>query len=113
MRASRSGTTIMKTRPSFLGRATHGVKLSPRERERSCNWLFQRRVDIPELSAQAATDAVDRSDNSQRNTGCDQAVFDGSSVGFVSKKPFQNVLHYTSRGVVLDWPNNRQVRYKS
>jgi len=49
----------------------------------------------------------------ERNAGCNQAVLNGGSTGFVSKKPFQNVLHYTSRGVVLDWPNNRQVRYKS
>src|SRR6266566_364747 len=37
--------------------------------------LLQRGVDIPELGAQAASDTVDRADDSQRDTRRDQAIF--------------------------------------
>jgi hypothetical protein len=92
----------MKNRPSFPGRVTHGVRLSPPVKGGDpANRLFQRRVDLPKASAQAAADAVDRSDDSQRNTGCDQAVFNGGSAGLIGENPFENALQlYLPKGVV-------------
>ena len=96
----------MNTRPSYLDRATRGVTFSPREGEHR-RLLLQRGVDIAELGAQAATDAVDGGDDRQRNTGCDQPVFNGGRAGFVGEKLLENALHCATRLVVLDWSNNR------
>src|SRR5213080_1459165 len=45
--------------------------------------LLKRGVDGAELGAQAATDAVDCTDDRERNAGCNQAVFDGGRAGFI------------------------------
>ena len=55
--------------------------------------LFQRRVDGVELTAQVGTDAVDGRNNSQRNTGCDQPVFNGSGAGFVCQETCKKFGH--------------------
>jgi hypothetical protein len=55
--------------------------------------LLQRGVDGAELGAQTATDAVDRTDDSQRDTGCDQAIFNGGGAGFVIQKTRKKFGH--------------------
>jgi hypothetical protein len=55
---------------------------------RSDGPLLQRRVDRVDLGIQVAAKAVDRNNDRNRNTRCDQAVFNGSC--FVGEKPVGN-----------------------
>jgi hypothetical protein len=59
----------------------------------TCQRLLQRSVDGVELAAQVGTDAVDGRDNSQRNTGCNQAVFNGGCAGFVIQETRKKFGH--------------------
>ena len=55
--------------------------------------LLQRGVDGVELGAQAATDAIDRTDDRERNAGCNQAVFNSGRAGFIIQETRDKVLH--------------------
>src|ERR1700716_1217706 len=60
----------------------------------ACNSrLFQRGVDVAELAFQGGTEAVDHSDNRERNAGCNQAVFDGGGAGLILPETRNQVLH--------------------
>src|ERR1043166_4055875 len=58
--------------------------------------LFQRRIDVGKFGVHGAAKAVDDGDDGQRNAGCDQAVLDCGSPGFVGqetrKRAFQLCL---------------------
>ena len=58
--------------------------------------LLKRRVDSPELGAQIATDAVDCTDDRERNTGSNQAVFNGGSAGFVVQETRKKFGHLSA-----------------
>src|SRR5258706_7100548 len=83
------GTGLQTTKPRRIGSA--GCPIGFRCSLRREN-LLQRGVDIAELGAQVATNAVDGRDNSQRDTGCDQAIFNGGSPRFVGEKPQNDLL---------------------
>src|ERR1700736_6435628 len=55
--------------------------------------LLKRGVDRAELGAQTATDAVDCTDDRERNAGCNQAVFNGGRAGFILHETRDKVLH--------------------
>src|SRR6476646_278791 len=57
------------------------------------NRLFQRGVDRGELVVQVGAEAVDHSDDRQRNAGGNQAVFDGGGAGLVLHETRNKVLH--------------------
>jgi hypothetical protein len=54
--------------------------------------LLQRGVDRGELGIQVRTKAIDRNNNRNRNSRCDQSVFNGGSAGFVGKELCKNPL---------------------
>jgi hypothetical protein len=55
--------------------------------------LLQRVVDRGELGVQRGAEAVDRSKNHNRNTRCDQSVFDGGGAGLVIPKLQKQAFH--------------------
>src|SRR6516164_9254695 len=55
--------------------------------------LLQRGVDRVELGIQVAAEAVDDSDNGERNAGRDEAIFDGGSAGLVLHETRNEILH--------------------
>src|ERR1700688_2395813 len=55
--------------------------------------LLQRGIDRGELGVQVGAEAVDHSDNRERNAGCDQAVFDGGGAGLILHETRNQVLH--------------------
>src|SRR5260370_12892 len=55
--------------------------------------LFQRVVDGGELGVQVGTEAVDHSDDRERNASCNQAVFDGGGAGLILHETSNKVLH--------------------
>lgn len=57
--------------------------------------LLQRRVDRSELGVQIGTETVYHGDNRERNSGCNQAVFDGSCPRLILHKPI-NKTHRCS-----------------
>jgi hypothetical protein len=63
----------------------------PREGDKT---LLQRAVDIGKLGIKSRSETVNRSDNGQRDTGCDQAVFDGGGARFIGQKAQQGSLQY-------------------
>src|SRR3984957_5368405 len=56
--------------------------------------LLQRGVDRGELVVRVGAEAVDHSDNRERNAGCDQAVFDGGGPGLILHETRNQVLHW-------------------
>src|SRR6266403_2701245 len=77
--------TEMKWRRLFRGTQATSLGLLLR--------LFKRRVDSPELGAQIATDAVDCTDDRERDTGCDKAVFNGGRTRFVIQETHKKFGH--------------------
>src|ERR1035437_9880683 len=65
---------------------------------RNCR-LFQRGVDRGELVVQVGTEAVDHSDDRERNAGCNQAVFDGGGAGLVLQETGKELGHGKSSGL--------------
>src|SRR5258707_5738317 len=55
--------------------------------------LLERGVDGAELGAQAATDAVDCTDDRERDAGCNQAVFNGGRAGLILPETRGKRLH--------------------
>src|SRR5438445_10722635 len=55
--------------------------------------LFQRGRNSFELGLQGAADAVDGSDDHDRDTGGNQAIFDGGGAGLVLQETRNQVLH--------------------
>src|SRR6266478_5533546 len=55
--------------------------------------LFQLGRDEPELRIEGGADTVDGNDDHDRNTGGDQAVFDGGRAGFILHETRNKVLH--------------------
>src|SRR5437899_9881891 len=55
--------------------------------------LLQRVVDRGELGVQRGAEAVDRGKNHNRNTRCDQSIFDGGGAGFVIPKLQKQAVH--------------------
>src|SRR5689334_12596114 len=58
--------------------------------------LFQRAADRGELRVQAGAEAVDHSDDRERDAGSDQAVFDGGGARLVLHETRNQVLHKTN-----------------
>ncbi len=58
--------------------------------------LLQRVVDRGELVVQVAAEAVDHSDDRERNAGCDQTVFDGGGGGFIVQEVSKKFGHYVT-----------------
>jgi hypothetical protein len=46
--------------------------------------LFQLAADLGELLGDVDTQGIDQSDDGKRDGGCDQAIFDRGSAGFIS-----------------------------
>src|ERR1700733_8692515 len=55
--------------------------------------LFQRGVDRAELGVQVGAEAVDHSDDGERNAGCNEAVFDGGSAGLILHETRNQIFH--------------------
>ena len=57
--------------------------------------LLQRTVDSGELSIQVRSETVNHRDDSQRDTGCDQAIFNCRSARFIRQKVQQGPLQFS------------------
>jgi hypothetical protein len=121
----RSGTGArpgaLRTAPCGYRKSRRWVEISggsptgPKATKRSALRLrsLQRGVDGAERGAEGATNAVDRTNDSQRNTGRDQAVFNGGRAGFVIQKTRQNLGHFkpqVSEGWTLTATNCSRVK---
>ena len=84
------GLQTSKTRRIGSAGDSRGVSELP---EKGGRTLLQRGVDIAELGAQAATDAVDCTDDRERDAGCNQAVFNGGRAGLILHETRDKVLH--------------------
>jgi hypothetical protein len=71
--------------------------------------LFQRSADRGEIGAELTAHTVNSCDDRNRDTGGDQAVFNGGCAGFVGNKVLKNTLQLYSQGVALAWPNNLKI----
>src|SRR5438445_286902 len=56
--------------------------------------LLQRIVDVRELGVQVGTEAVDHSDDRERNAGCNQSIFDGGGSGFIIQETRNKFGHF-------------------
>jgi hypothetical protein len=57
-------------------------------------YLLQRAVDTGKLGIKVRTETVNHGDDGQRDTSCDQAIFNGGGARFIGKKTQQNPLQY-------------------
>jgi hypothetical protein len=69
--------------------------------------LLQRSVDSVELSAQVRSETVNHRDDSQRDTGCDQAIFNCRSARFIRQKVQQGPLQF---GFPIAVPTNPNLK---
>src|SRR5664279_2102718 len=73
---------------------TTKAPVTPRPLLLACNRrLFQRGVDRGELGIQVGTEAVDHGDDRERDSRCNQAVFDGGGAGLILHETRNQVLH--------------------
>jgi hypothetical protein len=82
-----------ESRPRKLGRAIHLVFNPPEKGS-----LFQRSADRGESGAELTTYTVNSRDDRNRDTGGDQAVFNGGCARFGADELFQNALQLCLRG---------------
>jgi hypothetical protein len=78
----------------------------PPEKGISARSLFQRIVDVGEFGVEVGTEAVDHSDDRERNAGSNQSIFDGGGTGFVGEKPFENAAQLDLPSGCVGLPNN-------
>ena len=73
-----------------------GRQRKPRRREPAgakLRTLLQRRVDVGKLSIQICAEAVDDSDDGERDAGSDQAVLNSGGAGLVRPKLRNKTFH--------------------
>ena len=66
----------------------------PRRRQK----LLQRTVDRSEFVIEVRSEAVNHSDNGQRDAGCNQTIFNCGSARFIGQKIQQNTLQFSLLG---------------
>ena len=80
---------------SWLDRRLNRSGADPvaRRRAGAATMLLERSADRAELGVQLAAEAVDHSDDRERDAGGDQAVFDGGGAGFILHETRNQILH--------------------